>query len=75
MCANGVQHIVGKLLRRDTSCFRHHSNRKSEQGVMNSQNLGSPNRDSFETSKKCHLDVGATGKRKEYNIGEGGGFP
>jgi hypothetical protein len=25
--------------------------------------------------KKCHLDVGATGKRKEYYMGEGGGFP
>jgi hypothetical protein len=30
-------------------CFRPHPNRRSEQRVMNSQSLGSPNRDSFET--------------------------
>ncbi len=30
-------------------CFRLHPNRRSEQRVMNSQSLGSPNRDSFRT--------------------------
>jgi hypothetical protein len=30
--------------------------------------LGSP-------EKKCHSDVGATGKHREYYMGEGGGFP
>ncbi len=30
--------------------------------------LGSPR-------KKCHSDVGAMGKRREYYMGEGGGFP
>jgi hypothetical protein len=30
--------------------------------------LGSP-------GKKCHSDVGVTGKCREYYMGEGGGFP
>jgi hypothetical protein len=30
-------------------CFRPHPNRRSEQEVMNAQNLGSANWDSFET--------------------------
>ncbi len=30
-------------------CFRHHPNWRSKQRVMNSQSLGSPNRNSFET--------------------------
>jgi len=25
--------------------------------------------------KKCHSDVGATERRREYYMGEGGGFP
>jgi hypothetical protein len=25
--------------------------------------------------KKCHSNVGATGKHREYYMGEGGGFP
>jgi hypothetical protein len=48
---------------------------------MNSQSSGSPNWDSFGTPpwdtprKKCHLNVGDAGKRREYYMGEGGGFP
>jgi hypothetical protein len=30
-------------------CVRPHPNRRSEQDVMDAQNLGSPNRNSFET--------------------------
>jgi hypothetical protein len=51
-------------------CFRPHPNRRFEQKVMPSQSCGSPNRD-----KKCHLDVGAVERRREYYMGEGGGFP
>jgi hypothetical protein len=47
-------------------CLRFDSNRRSEQGVMSCQSLGSPNRDNFKTilglllrspGKKCHWDV------------------
>jgi hypothetical protein len=61
-------------------CFRPHPNRRFEQGVMNSQSPKSPNRDNFGTPpwsprRKCHWDVGATGKCREYYMGKGGGFP
>jgi len=51
VCAGGVRHTVGKLLRKATSlfCFRPHPNRRFELGVMSSQSPGSPNRDSFRT--------------------------
>jgi hypothetical protein len=44
------------------------------------QSPGSPNRDSFETPfwesrDKHHLGVGAAEQRREYYMGEGGGFP
>jgi hypothetical protein len=47
---------------------------------MNSQIPRSLNRDIFETPpweswEKVPLDVGATGKRREYYVGEGGSFP
>ncbi len=47
---------------------------------MNSQSLESSNWDNFrtppwESRKKCHLDIGVTGKHREYYMGEGGGFP
>jgi hypothetical protein len=47
---------------------------------MNLQSPESLNQDSFETllgslGTKSHLDVGATERRKEYYMGEGGGFP
>jgi hypothetical protein len=47
---------------------------------MNSQSPESPNRIVLRLllgslGKKCHLDVGATGKHKEYYMGEGGAFP
>jgi hypothetical protein len=43
---------------------------------MNSQSPGSPNRDNFGTPEtKSHPDVGATERRREYYMGEGGGFP
>jgi hypothetical protein len=50
---------------------------------MVAQNLGSPNWDSFETvsgvhfgspGKMCHSDVASAGERREYYMGEGGGF-
>jgi hypothetical protein len=44
------------------------------------QSPGSPNWDSFgtplwESRDKSHLDVASTGERREYYMGEGGGFP
>jgi hypothetical protein len=47
---------------------------------MSSQSPGSPNRVSFGTplwslGTKSHLDAGAVERRKEYYMGEGGGFP
>jgi hypothetical protein len=46
-------------------CSRSIPNKRSEQGVMNSQSPRSLNRDGFRTppwevGKKCHSDVGAT---------------
>jgi len=35
---------------------------------MNTQSPGSP-------GKKCHSDANAAVRRKEYYMGEGGGFP
>jgi hypothetical protein len=49
MLAGGVWHTVGKLLKRTTSYFRPHPNRRFELGVMSSQSPRSPNRDIFET--------------------------
>jgi hypothetical protein len=37
-------------------------------GTISGLLLGSP-------EKKCHLNVGVAGKRREYYMGEGGGFP
>jgi len=51
---------------------------------MSSQSHGSPIRDNFETisglllgslGNKSHLDAGAAEQRREYYMGEGGGFP
>jgi hypothetical protein len=47
---------------------------------MNLQSPGSPNRDSFglllgSPGTKSHSDVGAVERRREYDMGEGGGFP
>jgi hypothetical protein len=49
-------------------------------GVMSSQNLGTPTGTisglQLESlGKKSHLDVGSAEWRKEYCMGEGGGFP
>jgi hypothetical protein len=37
-------------------------------GTVSGQHFGSP-------GKKCHSDVGATERHREYYMGEGGGFP
>jgi hypothetical protein len=37
-------------------------------GTISGLDFGSPR-------KKCHLDVASAGKRREYYMGEGGGFP
>jgi len=46
---------------------------------MSTQSPGSPNRDSvrtplWESREKCHSDASAMVKRREYYMGEGGGF-
>jgi hypothetical protein len=48
---------------------------------MNAQSPGNPNWDSFgipfweSWEKKCHSNASATKRRREYYMGEGGGFP
>ncbi len=74
-CDTPLESFQGEL----QVCFRFHPDRRSEQGVMNSQSPKSPNRDSSKLlleslGKKCHWDVGVAGKHKEYYMGEGGGF-
>jgi hypothetical protein len=54
-------------------CFRPHPTRRAERKVMNLQSPRSPNRDSFRTNN--HSDVYAVEWRREYYMGEGGGFP
>jgi hypothetical protein len=61
-------------------CLKFHPDRRAEQGIMNSQNprvqtgtisgllLGS-------LGKKCHSDVGAAGRHREYYMGERDGLP
>ncbi len=61
-------------------CFRPHLKWRFEQEVMDAQNLGSPTRDSSglllgSPGIKCHSDVASAGQRREYYMGEGGGFP
>ncbi len=78
-CVGGVQHGVGKLSKRATRLVR-----RSGREVVMAQSPGSPNRDNFETisgfhfgspGTKSHLGVGAVEQRREYYMGEGGGFP
>jgi hypothetical protein len=61
-------------------CFRPHPNRRSKQRVISSQSGGNPNWDNFgillgSHGTKSHSDVGAAERRREYYMGEGGGFP
>jgi hypothetical protein len=65
-------------------CFRPHPDRRSEQGVMSYQSLGSPNQDNFGTisrfpsgspGTKSYLDVAPVEWCIVYYMGEGGGFP
>jgi hypothetical protein len=49
-------------------------NPKLGREVMNTESLGSPNHFGS-PEKKCHSDASATVRRREYYMGEGGGFP
>jgi hypothetical protein len=40
----------------------------SQTGTISGLHFGSP-------GKKCHLDASAATRRREYYMGEGGGFP
>jgi len=60
--------------------FRPHSNQRSKPGDMSSQSPVSLTQDSLgfllgSPGKKCHSDVALTEQRREYYMGEGGGFP
>jgi hypothetical protein len=64
--------------------FRARPNRSLGQEVVRAQSPGSPNQDNFGTVSrlhfgsprtKSHLGVGAAKQRREYYMGEGGGFP
>jgi hypothetical protein len=63
-----VQHTIGKLSRRITTCFRPHPNPSSPIGIVSRLHFGSP-------GKKCHLDASAMTRCRKYYMGEGGGFP
>jgi hypothetical protein len=80
MRVGGVQHVVEKLSTRATSLFKPHPNKRFGQKVMTPQSGESPNRDSFgtppwESWDESHSNVGAMERRREYYMGEGGGFP
>ncbi len=81
MCAGGVQHTIGKLLMRaisllqtlsqsevGTRSYERPKSRESKPGQFQDSTLGVP-------GKKCHSDASAAERRKEYFMGEGGGFP
>jgi len=64
--------------------FRPCCNQTPQLGVMSSQKSRDSNRDNFRTisglqlgspRKMCHLDVVPVEWRREYYMGEGGGFP
>jgi hypothetical protein len=80
MCVGGVRHTVGKISRRATSLLRPRPNRRSGREVMNPKvprvQTGTISRLHFGSlGKKCHLDASAAERRREYYMGEGGGFP
>jgi hypothetical protein len=61
-------------------CFRLCPNQRSEQRIIVPQSCGSPNRGNLglllgSPGTKNHSAVGATGRHREYYMGEGGGFP
>jgi hypothetical protein len=61
-------------------CFKPHPDRRSEQEVMAPQSCGSPTLiisglPFWSPGQKGHLDVGLMERRREYYMGEGGGFP
>jgi hypothetical protein len=64
--------------------FKTRPDRKLGREVVMAQSPGSPNRDNFRTvsglhfgspETKSHLSVGVVEQRREYYMGEGGGFP
>jgi hypothetical protein len=60
--------------------FRPRRDENPQSGVMSSQSLGTPigtisGLQLGSPEKKSHLDVASAGWRREYYMGEGGGFP
>jgi hypothetical protein len=60
--------------------FRPRLDQTLQSGDMSSQSSKTPTRDSFRTptwspGTKSHLGVGVAEQRREYYMGEGGGFP
>jgi hypothetical protein len=60
--------------------FRPHRDRTLQSGVISSQSPGTPlgTISGFQLGspgKKSHLDVASAERRREYYMGEGGGFP
>ncbi len=79
-----VQYVVGKILTRATSLVETSSRSDLTVGSYDLPKSRDSTRDSFGTisglqlgspGKKSHLDVVSAGCRREYYMGEGGGFP
>ncbi len=73
MHADGLQHIVGKILTKATTLLQ-----TSSQSEVCTQSYGAPkSRESqpWRSRDKSHLDVGPVKTCRVYYKGEGGGFP
>jgi hypothetical protein len=79
-----VQDVVGKISTRATTLVKTSSRSDPAVGSYELWKSRDSNRDSFRTisglqlgspRKKSHLDVALVGWRREYYMGEGGGFP
>ncbi len=79
-----VQDVVGKILTRAKTLVETSSRSDSTIGSYELPKSQDSNRDSFGTmsglqlgspGKKSHLDVVPETSRREYYMGEGGGFP
>jgi hypothetical protein len=76
-----MRHTIGKILKRAISVLQTSfqskvgdgsyelpKSQKVQTGTISGLHLGSP-------GTKSHSDAGAVGERREYYMGEGGGFP
>jgi hypothetical protein len=81
MCADGVRYTVGKISTRTTTLIQTSSQLEVWAKSYGPAKLRESNFSNFRTpllrvpGQKGHLDVSLVEKRKEYYMGERGGFP